>query len=126
MLHFAELSSNGRSRLPSEHTIRIASDFSDTPFGRYREEGAESGEVFREDILIPALKAYERVILDIDGVEGLPSSFLEEIMGGLVRAGYAISYLKEHIEIVTTQPELRFYTRLAWKHAEEQVDKPQL
>lgn len=121
MLHFAEPSSNGRSRLASEHIIRIASDFSDTPFGRYRGEGPESGEVFREDLLIPALKKFDRVILDIDDVEGLPSSFLEEVMGGLIRAGYQLDNLRKRIEIVTSQPELKFYTRLAWKHAEEQV-----
>jgi STAS-like domain of unknown function (DUF4325) len=121
MLHFAELSSNGRSKLPSEHIIRIASDFSETPFGRYRAEGPESGEVFREDLLIPALKNFDRVILDIDDVEGLPSSFLEEVMGGLIRLGYDIDDLRKRIEIVTTQPQLKFYTRLAWRHAEEQV-----
>jgi len=121
MLHFAELSSSGRSRLPNEHVIRIASDFSETPFGRYRSEGLESGEVFREDLLIPALREYGRIVLGLDDVEGLPSSFLEEVMGGLIRAGYEIEDLRKRIQIVTRQPELKFYVRLAWRHAEEQV-----
>lgn len=120
MLHFAEPWSNGRSKLAENYVIRIASDFSEVPFGRYREEGATSGQVFREDILLPALKKHGSVTLDLDDVEGLPSSFLEEVMGGLIRHGYSLQDLKSRLRLVTTQAELKFYVRLAWKRAEEQ------
>lgn len=68
--------------------IVIGTDFSDTPSGRYRDDGPFSGEIFRDDILVPALKANDRVEVDISGVEGYGSSFLEEVFGGLVRLGY--------------------------------------
>lgn len=66
----------------------VISDFSETPSGRYRSDGPCSGEVFREEVLIPALeKLAEKEILSIkiDGVEGYGSSFLEEAFGGVVR-----------------------------------------
>ena len=123
MLHFAAHSSSGKSRLTKPHVISIAKEFSETPFGRYREEGPESGEVFRNDWLLPAFQKYSKIRLNIDGVEGLPSSFLEEVMGGLVRTGYTVSDLRTKLEWSTSQPDLRFYLRLAWKYADEQERK---
>jgi hypothetical protein len=32
--------------------INVGKDFSGHPIGRYREDGPESGEVFREDLLM--------------------------------------------------------------------------
>jgi len=67
--------------------INIAKDFSDVPAGRYRADGAFSGEVFREDVLLPALQRDAKVNVQLDGVEGYSSAFLEEAFGGLVRLG---------------------------------------
>lgn len=69
----------------TEKLIKIATDFSRTPGGRYRSDGPASGEEFREDILIPALSHGDTVTIDLDGARGYPSSFLEEAFGGLVR-----------------------------------------
>lgn len=66
-------------------TIAIASEFSQYPAGRYRVDGAFSGEVFREDLLEPRLREYDVVEVDLDGSMGYGSSFLEEAFGGLVR-----------------------------------------
>src|SRR5262245_51534800 len=70
-------------------TISIARDFSQYPAGRTRRDGPNSAERFREDVLIPALQkavaAGLRVIVELDGVYGYSSSFLEETFGGLVR-----------------------------------------
>lgn len=66
-------------------TIAIASEFSQYPAGRYRVDGAFSGEVFRDDMLEPKLRAYDVVEVDLDGSMGYGSSFLEEAFGGLVR-----------------------------------------
>ena len=70
-------------------TISIASDFSQYPAGRTRRDGPNSAERFREDILIPALQkalaAGVRLVVELDGVYGYSSSFLEETFGGLVR-----------------------------------------
>lgn len=65
--------------------ITIASDFSEYPAGRYRDDGDYSGQVFREDVLEPKLLKYEIVEVNLDGSMGYGSSFLEEAFGGLVR-----------------------------------------
>lgn len=62
-------------------------DFSRYPSGRVRADGPSSGEKFREEYLLPALKDFDRVIIEIDGINGYPSSFTEEAFGGLVRDG---------------------------------------
>jgi len=73
-------------------SINVGKEFSDHPIGRYREDGPESGQVFREDHLIPTLKKLKaneklEIILD-DGVEGYGSSFLVEAFAGVVRVGF--------------------------------------
>ena len=69
--------------------INIAEEFSPVPIGRYRDDGEKSGEAFREDILYPriqvALEKQEILEIDLTGMYGLASSFLEEAFGGLVR-----------------------------------------
>lgn len=64
--------------------VRVA-DFTKYPGGRYRTDGKGSAEAFREDHLEPALRDGGRVAVDLDGVLGAGSSFLEEAFGGLVR-----------------------------------------
>ena len=60
--------------------IIIATDFSDSPGARYREDGEYSGQAFLEDKLIQAFeKAVEedyKILIDLDGVWGYPSSFI--------------------------------------------------
>lgn len=68
-------------------TIAIAKEFSEYPAGRYREDGEFSGEVFRDDLLVPRLTQYDVVEVNLDGSMGYGSSFLEEAFGGLVRLG---------------------------------------
>lgn len=71
--------------MESTHTINVAKEFSKYPGGRYLADGDFSGERFREDWLMPALKAYQQVTIQLDGTLGYGSSFLEEAFGGLVR-----------------------------------------
>lgn len=68
-----------------EFSIDVSRDFSRTPGGRYRSDGDYSGEDFRESVLIPALEQHARIVVDLDGVLGYTTSFLEEAFGGLVR-----------------------------------------
>jgi hypothetical protein len=67
-------------------TINVAKDYSRFPAGRFRTDGPYSGERFREELLAPALNAAEIVEVNLDGVSGFGSSFLDEAFGGLIRA----------------------------------------
>jgi len=66
-------------------SISVTKQFSEYPAGRYRADGAYSGEVFRDDLLVPLLAKNDVVEIDLDGAMGYGSSFLEEAFGGLVR-----------------------------------------
>lgn len=67
--------------------IIIRNDFTDSPGPRYIWQGEHSGELFREDVLIPkfkeAIEKNEKLTIDFDGTFGYPTSFLEEAFGGL-------------------------------------------
>ncbi len=64
--------------------INIAKDFTRYPGGRYMRMSKNSGEEFRDLLLLPAIKRGP-VTVELDGVRGYGSSFLEEAFGGLVR-----------------------------------------
>lgn len=84
--------------------ISISRDFSNFPAGRMRTDGADSGQRFREDFLIPALaKGDLEITLD---AEGYGSSFLEESFGGLIRLGHVGAKLRKQIAFVTDDPTL--------------------
>lgn len=61
-------------------TIRysFAEKFTRFPGGRLRKHGPFSGEAFRDDVLLPLLKENDVVTIDITGVRGFGSSFLDE------------------------------------------------
>lgn len=65
------------------------SEYSTTPGGRYISDGKYSGEDFRTKVLLPkyeqALESGEKMLVDLDDCYGMPTSFLEEAFGGLVR-----------------------------------------
>lgn len=71
-------------------SIIIAKQYTKKPGGRFRTEGAYSGEDFRETMLKKeyenSKKNNEDLVVDLDGGYGYGSSFLEEAFGGLVRA----------------------------------------
>lgn len=70
------------------YIINFAKDFTDSPGGRYREDGPKSGQEFRNDYIIPIfqkLKDGEIIYINLDGCYGFPVSFLEEVFGGLAR-----------------------------------------
>jgi STAS-like domain of unknown function (DUF4325) len=69
-----------------KRTILLASEFSRFPGGRFVEDGPFSGQQFREDFLIPALRENDQVEIIFDGVAGYAASFLEESFGGAVVA----------------------------------------
>jgi hypothetical protein len=82
--------------------VNIAKDFSRFPAGRYKEDGPFPGQVCREKLLVPPLRKYEKVQVELDGTRGYGSSFLEEAFGGLIReSGFSESELKQKLEIIT-------------------------
>lgn len=89
------------------YTINIARDFSRYPAGRYMKHGSATGQGFRVNHLVPALKKNIYVIVEMDGIISCGSSFLEEAFGGLVREeNFTESYLKEHLKIIGTRKSL--------------------
>lgn len=86
--------------------ISVSKDFSRTPGGRYREDGPFSGVEFREDFVEPSLKQAilerHKLAIDLDGVSGYATSFLEETFGGLVRS--LKQPVRQHLEIITKLP----------------------
>jgi hypothetical protein len=95
-------------------TIYVAKDFSKMPCVRSRSDGRKSGEEFRDDVLLPALKKSDEVIVDLNGVLTLGSSFLEEAFGGLVRKGYYTA--KELKSKLVIKFQLDSYVAEAWDY----------
>ena len=101
----------------SEKTIVIAQDFSPFPGGRFRNDGPNSGERFRDELLIPALKEFERVIVILDGTEGFGSSFLDEAFGGIIRnTGFSSDDLHTKLIIASDDPS---YSDEVWEFIEK-------
>lgn len=65
-------------------------EFSEFPGPRNSKIGSNSGEEFRDSVLIKQidLNGIENIIVNLDGTAGYGSSFLEEAFGGLIRKGY--------------------------------------
>ncbi len=81
--------------------ISIAKEFSESPGARYREDGDFSGEAFLEDVLLSAFEEAVnndyKILIDLDGVWGYPSSFISGSFGKLSLSKGADLVLK-HIE----------------------------
>ena len=110
-----------------KHMIKI-SEFSETPYGRYKEDGNYCGEIFRDKYLKPALENARadnsQLIIDIDDVEGYGSSFLEEVFGGLIRLNLVpsnIDAIRKQIKIIFREPYFSFYEGLIWEYIEDEV-----
>ena len=87
--------------------INIGADFTRYPAGRFRTDGIYSGERFRQDYLVPALRNHARVTLLLDGPIGYGSSFLEEAFGGLIRnEGFSIDHVLNAFELVSRDQSL--------------------
>lgn len=104
----------------SDVEVSIARDFSPFPGGRKRDDGPYSGTAFRDDVLRPLLEKHRQIVMILDGVAGLPSSFWEEVFGGLVRAGIVdVSEISDRLKVRTTDPELEVYIPLAYRYARD-------
>jgi hypothetical protein len=91
-------------------TINVASDFSDAPAARYRNNGPKSGQEFYEDLLLPkfliAVCDKTKLQVNLDDTWGYASSFLSESFERLSTEQGAETVI-EHLEIVSNdEPEL--------------------
>ncbi len=88
--------------------IKLSVDFSTTPGGRLIAEGAFSGELFRESLLLEKYEEAERentvLEVDFDDCYGVGTSFLEEAFGVLVRNYHKHGILKR-LKIVAMEDE---------------------
>lgn len=66
------------------HRIKVAEVFSEMPYGRDQKDGDDHGERFRKEILLPALKEHDLIIIDLNGTMGCGSSFGDESFAGLI------------------------------------------
>ncbi|MEG1709192.1 MAG: STAS-like domain-containing protein [Acinetobacter sp.] len=82
-------------------TISVINTIGKYPFGRKKHDGNASAEEFRDDYLIPALNNYDIVNIELDGVMGYASSFLEEVFGGLLRKGFNNNELLARLNLIS-------------------------
>lgn len=103
--------------------ISVSKEYSETPAGRFKKDGPKSGEEFRDKFLIPNLKNFKHIIVELDGVLGYGSSFLEEAFGGLIRKGFTKDQIKKFIEIRSSYP---IYLDRIWTYIEDAENKKPL
>jgi len=99
-------------------TIDVRCDFSYFPGGRYRKGGENSGEEFRDDFLIPALREHDVVAVHLDGTNGYGSPFLEEAFGGAVRAGYRID--RKRLKVISEYPSRHYEI---WEYIDREMER---
>lgn len=86
-------------------TIKV-SDFSRYPGPRYIKLGKYSGEEFRDEKLIPAIKIHGgKIQVDLDGVAGYGSSFLDEAFAGLIRCGIGKTEVLQIVENLKSEDD---------------------
>lgn len=90
--------------------IIIGNDFSDSPGARYRKDGPCSGEEFYDKFLEPkfikAKKNKSKLIINLDGVWGYPSSFVSGSFGKLALE-YSSEEVLSTIEFISEESETR-------------------
>jgi STAS-like domain of unknown function (DUF4325) len=93
--------------------VTVGTDYTDVPGGRFDKYGPFSGENFRRTVLVPALRAFDKVIVHLDGTKTYMSSFLEEAFGGLVRVE-KLSYadLSKRLVVDSKDPKYAIFVRM--------------
>ena len=116
-----------------EMKINIAEQFSPLPAGRWPSEGPFSGQRFREELLVPALKlalesgGEERVEIDLDGSLFFSDAFLEEAFGGLANVpGIRFDDAMKLLDIKYTEQIQKYYRDAIRWHLERAKSHPSL
>lgn len=88
--------------------INLALDYSPFPAGRYIKDGPYTGEGFRKNLLVDAIRNNDVVVIELDGTLGYGSSFLEEAFGGLVREeGFSANELEKKLELKSSKQSIK-------------------
>jgi hypothetical protein len=107
----------------TDKMLTIAKDFARFPGPRLREEGPNSGQQFRDDLLLPALRDLadgERLVVDLDGARGYTASFLEEAFGGLVRVcGMPKRDLNRFLVVQASDPSIKYWAKKIPEYIED-------
>lgn len=98
----------------SNSVYNISKEYTRFPGPRFKDDGPNSGEDFRERILVPRLtsvqKQGDRFIVILDGARGYTASFLEEAFGGLVRKGFFTKdQLRDLLEIQANETRVSYW-----------------
>ena len=99
-------------------------EFSPVPVRRTREDGDKSGQVFREDLLLPKIREAEQnretVVVSLDGVSVISSDFLDEGFAGLVYWDrYTPDQLRKLLRVESKDPAFTPYIDLLWEFVDE-------
>ena len=102
----------------------IGRDFSRLAYTRYRKNGAESGEEFREERLVPALTRAigERTTLTVVIDVSCSGAFLHEAFSKLLAHGFSRRQVQEHLATIAEQAHLECYSILAMRYLQEGLD----
>lgn len=91
-------------------TLVVAKEFSDHPGARYKTDGEWSGERFLEEFLrerfLKAVKGKHILLVDVDKMQGCPSSFISGSFGILSQA-YTPAVVFQHLQIKSDDNPIR-------------------
>lgn len=101
--------------------VYVAKEFSRYPAGRFTTDGPNSGQRFRDGLLIPSMERAARVRVHLDSVLGYGSSFLEEAFGGLVRdKGFSAADLRKKLDLISSDESL---IKEIWQYIDEESER---
>lgn len=90
---------------PREIILNVK-DFSTSPGPRYVKQGDASGELFYHQKLNPSfiqvVNSDKKIIVNLDGVDGYMSSFLDEAFGNLI-FDFGMDMIKDKISFISTE-----------------------
>jgi len=90
-------------------TIRL-SEFSKAPRGLRKEDGPVSALSFCEEVLLPALKSGQKIVLNLDGTLGISASFLKALLTNELITKWKASNSRQAL---TFESNVKTYERLA-------------
>lgn len=104
--------------------IKIADDFSPFPAGRTGADGLFNGRKFRTEMLRPKLEeaiiTKQKLIVALDGLKTVGSSFFDEAFGGLTRhENFSRRDVLSHLEIEAINPAYHRYRKSILKYIKE-------